>query len=187
MSVSARARADAHIIELLQNRVREHLAQGASPTSLAPLTLSAFWPIGDEPDLRPAFALWTEEPRLRLALPIIQTRAAPLVFHEWRPDVVMEPGAYGIPEPRGTEALLPDIVLVPTLGFTVDGDRIGYGGGFYDRTLAAMRERAHPVLAWGVCYGCGRLAPDVHMPEPHDMRLDAIVSEEGWEVGPPER
>jgi len=148
------------------------------------VVLSAFWPIGDEPDLRPALQAWARDDRLELTLPVILTKAAPLEFRAWTPDATMAPGAYGIPEPRSTPARTPDIVLVPTLGYTVDGDRIGYGGGYYDRTLAALRQGGHATLALGIAYACGRLAPDVHVPEPHDMRLDAIITEEGCMPGP---
>ncbi len=148
------------------------------------MVLSAFWPIGDEPDLRPALQAWARDDRLELTLPVILTKAAPLEFRAWTPDATMAPGAYGIPEPRSTPARTPDIVLVPTLGYTVDGDRIGYGGGYYDRTLAALRQGGHATLALGIAYACGRLAPDVHVPEPHDMRLDAIITEEGCIPGP---
>jgi len=180
MSAADRAAADARIAAFLQGRIHDYLA-GDRPGRR--VVLSAFWPIGDEPDLRPALQAWARDERLQLALPIILAKAAPLAFRAWTPDTRMAPGAYGIPEPRSTPPCTPDIVLAPTLGYTVDGDRIGYGGGYYDRTLAALRAEGRPILALGVAYACGRLAPDVHVPEPHDMRLDAIVSEEGWMDG----
>ncbi|MFW7345512.1 MULTISPECIES: 5-formyltetrahydrofolate cyclo-ligase [unclassified Pigmentiphaga] len=182
MSATERAAADARIVGLLQGRIHDYLA--AAPRSGRRVVLSAFWPIGDEPDLRPALQAWARDDRLELTLPVILTKAAPLEFRAWTPDATMAPGAYGIPEPRSTPARTPDIVLVPTLGYTVDGDRIGYGGGYYDRTLAALRQGGHATLALGIAYACGRLAPDVHVPEPHDMRLDAIITEEGCIPGP---
>ncbi|MBX6319537.1 5-formyltetrahydrofolate cyclo-ligase [Pigmentiphaga sp.] len=176
MTAADRAAADARIIAFLQGRIHDYLS--ASRWGNRPVVLSAFWPIGDEPDLRPALHAWAGDSRLELALPVIQTRAAPLEFRAWTPGAAMAPGAYRIPEPQGTHACVPDIVLVPTLGYTADGDRIGYGGGYYDRTLAALRSRGEPFVAIGVAYACGLLPPDVHLPEPHDMRLDEIVTEE---------
>jgi len=182
MSATARAAADARIAGLLQGRIHDCLA--AAPWGGRRVVLSAFWPIGDEPDLRPALQAWARDDRLELTLPVILTKSAPLEFRAWTPGTPMAPGAYGIPEPQSTGSRIPDIVLVPTLGYTVDGDRIGYGGGYYDRTLAALRQRGHETLALGIAYACGRLAPDVHVPEPHDMRLDAIITEEGCMRGP---
>lgn len=177
LTPAMRASADASIAGLLDARIQEWLRQGR-PARAAPV-VSIFWPIGDEPDLRPLMARWAADARLRVALPAIERRAAPLVFRAWTPDSPMRPGDYGIPEPAEGEPLRPDIVLVPTLGFTAEGDRVGYGGGYYDRTLAALR-RDGPVLALGVAYACGRLGPDEHLPAPHDARLDAVVSEAGW-------
>lgn len=173
MAPDARARADARIVALLQARIHEGVARSAWGGE--PVVLSAFWPIGGEPDLRPALHGWAVDPRLELALPVVQAIAAPLVFRAWTPDTEMAPGAYRIPEPQDTPVRVPRIVLVPTLGFTEEGDRIGYGGGYYDRTLAALRA-AGPVLALGVAYACGRLQAGEHAPEPHDMRLDEIIS-----------
>ncbi|OVZ55439.1 5-formyltetrahydrofolate cyclo-ligase [Pigmentiphaga sp. NML080357] len=182
MPAAERAEADARIAGFLQGRIHDYLASGRWGGRR--VVLSAFWPIGDEPDLRPALHAWAQDDRLELALPVVLTPAAPLEFRAWTPGTAMAPGAYRIPEPQGTPARVPDIVLVPTLGYTVDGDRIGYGGGYYDRTLAALRQGGRETLALGIAYACGRLAPDVHVPEPHDMRLDEIISEEGWMAGP---
>ncbi|MDX3907070.1 MAG: 5-formyltetrahydrofolate cyclo-ligase [Pigmentiphaga sp.] len=177
MPAAARAAADVRIADLLESRIHESLAGGRWGNRR--VVLAAFWPIGDEPDLRPALARWSGDARLELALPVVSTVAAPLEFRLWTPATDMAPGAYRIPEPQDAPPRTPDIVLVPTLGFTVDGDRIGYGGGYYDRTLAALRATGRPLLALGVSYACGQLPPDVHVPEPHDMRLDAIVTDAG--------
>lgn len=182
MSATDRAAADARIAVILQARIHDYLAGNRPPDRRA--VLSAFWPIGDEPDLRSALQAWSRDDRLELALPIVAAKAAPLEFRAWTPHTPMAPGAYRIPEPQATAPRTPDIVLVPTLGYTVDGDRIGYGGGYYDRTLAALRETGRPLLVLGVAYACGRLPPDMHVPEPHDVRLDAIVTEEGCIPGP---
>src|SRR5690606_3599100 len=99
-----------------------------------------------------------------------------------RPGLPMRTGAYGIPEPEGTPACDPDIVLVPTLGYTQDGDRLGYGGGYYDRTLAELRKMNKSHVAIGVTFACGRLAAGEHRAAAHDARLDAVVDERGWLV-----
>ncbi|GAA4324502.1 hypothetical protein GCM10023144_06110 [Pigmentiphaga soli] len=154
-------------------------AAGETDAYPGPRVLAAFWPIGEEPDLRPLLARLAADPRLCLALPVIERRAAPLGFRLWTPGAAMRAGDYGIPEPADAAPARPDIVLVPTLGFTAQGDRIGYGGGFYDRTLAQLR-RGGAVTAFGVAYACGALGPDEHVPAPHDARLDAVVTENGW-------
>ena len=75
--------------------------------------------------------------------------------------------------------LLPDVVLVPTLGYTAQGDRLGYGGGYYDRSLAALRDRGHPFIAIGIAWSCGALDAG-YAPAAHDFPLDAVLTEDGW-------
>jgi 5-formyltetrahydrofolate cyclo-ligase len=156
----------------------ERLASG-----LAQHTLAAFWPIGSEPDLRELYVRWAIRNDVTLALPVVIEPAAPLAFRRWAPDSVMAPGAYGIPETQGETVPVPDLVLVPLLGFTDDADRIGYGGGYYDRTLAAWQQQGHSVTTIGVAYACSHIAPGRHVPEPHDIRLMAVATENGWVPG----
>jgi 5,10-methenyltetrahydrofolate synthetase len=94
----------------------------------------------------------------------------------------MEEDAYGIPKPKDTEQFEPELLLVPCVGFGPKGSRLGYGGGFYDRTLAALTPRPATV---GVGYGHGFI-PWLE-PEPHDMPLDAILTEDGvaWDRNSP--
>ena len=94
----------------------------------------------DEPDLRPLLEQWVEA-GITVVLPVVRERNAPLAFLPWTPDAPMRSGAYGIQEPAAGDELPPDVVLAPTLGFTPFGDRVGYGGSYYDRTLAALRRR----------------------------------------------
>jgi 5,10-methenyltetrahydrofolate synthetase len=105
----------------------------------------------NEPDLRPVYE-YLHTQGLTVALPIVVEKQAPLEFHVWRPTDTLKPGAFGVLEPVRGEKLMPDVVLVPTLGFTDQGARLGYGGGYYDRTLAHL----------------------------HDYPLDAILTPRGW-------
>lgn len=143
--------------------------------------IAGFWPMEHEPDLRPLFERWHEQ-AFDLALPAVKHRAAPLAFLRWRPGSAMRRGAYGIAEPADAAECVPDVLLVPTLGFTEDGDRIGYGGGYYDRTLAALRRAGVAHATVGVAWACAHLPQGAHAPAPHDMPLDAIVNENGWLV-----
>jgi 5-formyltetrahydrofolate cyclo-ligase len=135
--------------------------------------VSAFWPIGDEPDTRPLLAALAEN-GFRTALPVT-VRRAPLVFRQWRPGDPTLPGAKNIPEPMtSAEVLDPDLLFVPLACFDRRGHRIGYGAGHYDRSLAALRA-AGPVTAVGVAYSAAQ-APEIP-DEPHDQRLDFILTE----------
>lgn len=143
-----------------------------------PAVVAAFWPLQDEPDLRPLLEQWAEA-GVSVALPAVRESGQPLEFRPWVPDAPMQTGAYGILEPVAGPVLLPDVVLVPTLGYTRHGDRVGYGGGYYDRTLAALKSAGHVFTSIGVAWTCGRL-DDSYMPEAHDVRLDAVLTPDGW-------
>ena len=173
---------------LAEYRERAQTA-GALPAN----AIAAFWPMKDEPDLRPLLVQWAAHPDLAIALPVVQQQAAPLVFRRWTPDTLMSEGAYGISVPQDAEEITPDIVLVPTLGYTRRCDRIGYGGGYYDRTLAALRAANPNLVAIGIAWSAGEL-DDQYQPAAHDQRLDAILTEDGWlpsapgtKAGPPTR
>lgn len=144
-----------------------------------PSIVAAFWPMQDEPDLRPLLEQWVEA-GVTVALPAVRERNQPLEFRPWTPDAPMAEGPYGIQEPLAGAVVSPDLVLVPTLGYTPLGDRVGYGGGYYDRTLAALKAAGHPHTTIGVAWSCGRLDPLEHVPQPHDVRLDAVLTPDGW-------
>jgi 5-formyltetrahydrofolate cyclo-ligase len=112
----------------------------------------------------------------RVVVPVIGAREQPLGFREWTPGAATERGAFGVPVPVGGALLEPDVLLVPMLAFDRRGHRLGYGGGFYDRTIADLRAR-RAVTAIGIAYAAQELpeVPD----SAHDMRLDAIVTEQG--------
>ncbi len=110
------------------------------------------------------------------SLPAVEMRHAPLVFRRWRPGDPLEPSDHGTRAPaRGAPICRPDIVLVPLLAFDAAGRRLGYGGGYYDRTLAALRADGRPVAAVGVAFSAQE-AQDLPEDE-FDERLDWIVTE----------
>ncbi len=105
--------------------------------------LSAYWPIKGEPDLRPLMAeLHTAG--VAIALPLVETKAAPLVFRRWTPETKMVRGDWNIPvPPPDAPVVTPDIVLAPLVGWDGARYRLGYGGGYFDRTLAALSNRGN--------------------------------------------
>lgn len=131
------------------------------------------WPIQNEPDLRPLLADWLVA-GVRPCLPVVVAPAQPLAFRPWTPDTLLAPDRYGIPTPVDGKFITPDILLLPCNGFDAAGYRLGYGGGFFDRTQAALPE----ALAIGVAYAAAEL-PSI-LPGPHDQPLAAIVTELGW-------
>lgn len=157
----------------------EHAALSARivDRALAALALpnvAAFcWPIKHEPDIRALLTVWAEA-GVRSALPVVVGEGQPLAFREWTPTTPLAPDRYGIPTPTGGAWLTPDLILLPLNGFDAAGYRLGYGGGYFDRTLAALAPRP---LAVGVGFEINRV--DSIRPEAHDQRLDWIVTEEG--------
>jgi 5-formyltetrahydrofolate cyclo-ligase len=159
--------------------VSEHDALSARIVAhvLAALSLprvAAFcWPIKHEPDVRALLATWAQA-GVRTALPVVVAEAQPLAFREWTPETPLAPDRYGIPTPTAGEWLRPDLILLPLNGFDAAGYRLGYGGGYFDRTLAALSPRP---LAVGVGFEINRV--DSIRPAVHDQRLDWIVTENG--------
>jgi 5,10-methenyltetrahydrofolate synthetase len=138
-------------------------------------TIGAYWPIKGEFDALPALFRWSEaDPARRIGLPVIDRETKQLRFHVWYPGCPMEEDAFGIPKPKDTEEFQPQMLLVPCVGYGPGGVRLGYGGGFYDRTLAAIEPKPYTV---GVGYSHGFLPWLV--PEPHDVPLDAMLNEDG--------
>lgn len=163
-------------VPLPQRRARDaiiavHLR--AAVPDLAGRHVGFYWPFRGEYDARPlARALHAEG--ARLALPVVAERGRPLLFRPWRPGVRLVPGIWDIPEPAEGDAVVPDTLLVPLLGFDRHCYRLGHGGGYYDRTLAAMPRRP---LAIGIGFEAARLAT-IH-PQPHDIPMDLVVTEQG--------
>lgn len=131
--------------------------------------LALYWPIRGEPDLRGGLVSLIES-GWRLALPSVTGRDRPLEFGRWTPGQAMRAVSFGLMLPDPFEPVLPDLLVIPCVGFDRRGYRLGYGAGFYDRTLA---ER--PVPTVGVAYDGCELAAFAALP--HDRALDWVVTE----------
>lgn len=136
--------------------------------------VSLYWPFRGEPDMR----AWMEEVNKRggrTALPIVVEKKKPLIFRAYRHGDRLERGVWNIPVPAEGEAVVPDIVIAPVVGFA-DSYRLGYGGGFYDRTIASLPRK--PLII-GIGYGMQKIA--TIYPQAHDIPMDTIVTEQGRE------
>jgi 5-formyltetrahydrofolate cyclo-ligase len=136
-------------------------------------TVSAYCPLRGEPDLRP----WMERVIARggvCALPVVIVRNAPLIFRVWKRGARMERGFWNIPVPADGAEVMPKIVIAPVVGFDPDCYRLGYGGGYFDRTLMAMPAGTRVI---GVGYAQAAI-PTIH-PQPHDIPMNLIVTEKG--------
>lgn len=139
-----------------------------------PATVSAFWPIKDEIDIRPLMVEFFNQ-GCQMALPVVQGRGKRLLFRAWRPGDPLEAGVFGTLQPSARrEEVEPDALLVPLLACDGEGWRLGYGGGFYDRTLEALRAERH-VTAVGVGFDA-QFVPEVPH-GPSDQRLDWLLTD----------
>ena len=125
-----------------------------------------YWPMFGEIDL---LHLATER---AVALPYVLEKGQPLGFREWKPGDPTTRGVYDIPYPEQGPDVAPEILVVPLVGFDRDNYRLGYGGGYYDRTLAASNRKP---LTIGVGFELGRL--ETIYPQPYDIPLDCILTE----------
>jgi len=144
--------------------------------ALRPAVLAAYWPCRREfnplPVLRGHLATG-----VRIALPVVRSKNEPLEFRLWRPGATMTLGAHNIPHPAEDAAVLPDALLIPMVGFDAAGYRLGYGGGYYDRTAAALSPRP-PLI--GIAFEFARLQSI--QPLAHDIPMDCIVTELGTHI-----
>ncbi|MER8664463.1 5-formyltetrahydrofolate cyclo-ligase [Mesorhizobium sp. M1148] len=149
------------------------IAEGvdAAIGDIAGRMVSLYWPFRGEPDLRPWMASINERGG-RTALPIVIEKGQPLIFRAYVPGDRLEKGIWNIPIPAEGEPVLPDIVISPIVGIDPRNYRLGYGGGFFDRTLAAMPFKP---LVIGVGYELQRI-PTIY-PQPHDIPMDQLVTE----------
>jgi 5-formyltetrahydrofolate cyclo-ligase len=170
--------------------------------------IGAYWPIKGEFDPLPALYRWQEDVMLgemhqseiplvpdgsvqtmgesvasrsprKIGLPVVDKVHKTLTFHAWYPGCPMEEDAYGIPKPKDTEVIVPTLLFVPCVGYGPGGYRLGYGGGFYDRTLATVMPRPFTV---GLGFSHGWVSD--FEPEAHDLPLDALLNDNGvvWPV-----
>jgi 5-formyltetrahydrofolate cyclo-ligase len=138
--------------------------------------VSGFAAIRDEIDPA-ALMTWLKAEGFRLALPVMQGKGKPLLMRSWAPGDAMAPAAWGISEPLDDKpAVDPDVVLVPLLAFDSRGYRLGYGGGFYDRTLQRLRK-LKPIIAVGLAYDEQKV--DAVPAESYDERLDWVLTPSG--------
>jgi 5,10-methenyltetrahydrofolate synthetase len=137
--------------------------------------VSAYWPLRGEPDLRAWLALLHQQ-GLICVLPVVVTKNAPLVFRRWSPGCVMEKGFWDIPVPADRATHTPQLLISPVVGFDTRCYRLGYGGGYFDRTLAQLRAQQVNFQVLGVGYANSKL-DSIH-PLPHDIPLHDIVTEE---------
>lgn len=164
---NGRAQISAQISRNLENLLAERgVGQGT--------VVSGYWPIKGEPDLRPLLSQ-LHRAGIIIALPVVETRAAPLIFRLWTPETRMVRGDWNIPvPPPEARVLTPDVTLAPCLGWDGGCYRLGWGGGYFDRTLAALTRRPTGI---GIALAAARL-PTIY-PQPHDIPLDMIVTEDG--------
>lgn len=133
--------------------------------------VSLYWPFRGEPDLRGWMTSIIERGGA-VALPVVVEKGHPLVFRAYKPGDKLEKGVWNIPIPAEGESVIPNVVISPIVGFDAKNYRLGYGGGFFDRTLAAMPTKA---LVIGIGYEIGRIAT-IH-PQTHDIPMDRIITE----------
>jgi 5,10-methenyltetrahydrofolate synthetase len=138
-------------------------------------TIGGYWPIKGEFDPLPALYRWAEaDESRRIGLPVLDRVHGDLRFHVWYPGCPMELDAHDIPKPKGTEEFEPQLLLLPCVGYGPEGLRLGYGGGFYDRTISTLVPRPKRV---GLCYSNGFLP--MLRARADDVALDALLTDDG--------
>lgn len=155
-----------------------HLASLLSGTDLSGRIVGGYWPIRGEPDLR-TFLSGLRARGAVLSLPVCETPVQPMRFRRWQPEQDMVRGHWGIPVPPvAAGEVRPELIIVPLLGWDMDRYRLGFGAGYFDRTLAALHPRPF-------CIGTGLQAAHLPTiaPQPHDVPMDAIVTELGLQAG----
>jgi 5-formyltetrahydrofolate cyclo-ligase len=168
--IGERERVDPATLEQWRRRIDTHFHR--SFPGLAAATLAFCWPMRGEYDARPLAAALRERGTVT-ALPVVVAPRQPLAFREWHSGVALASGPLGIPYPAGSDPVEPTVALIPLNGWDEAGHRLGYGGGFFDRTLAVGPR----PTAIGVGYELGRM--NTIKPQAWDIPMDWIVTERG--------
>lgn len=135
--------------------------------------VSGYWPLRGEPDVRPWLTSLHERGHV-CVLPVVVEKGTPLRFRRWSPGCEMERGVWNIPVPIAREEFIPDVLLAPVVGYDSGRYRLGYGGGYFDRTLAMLKSQQRSYYCIGIALDEARLET-IH-PQQHDIALDAIVT-----------
>ncbi len=169
--VATRSALDQETLERYRQAIDAHLER--SFPGLASAKLAFCWPIKGEYDARHLVKTLRERGALT-ALPVVVAPRQPLVFREWHPGVELAMGPLDIPYPANSPEMIPDAVLLPMNGWDSGGYRLGYGAGFFDRTLASLPKKPAVI---GVTYELARM--DTIHPQSWDIPADWIVTERG--------
>lgn len=167
LPVEYRQQASSQITDRLDRYCRERglLAPGR--------IVSGYWPLRGEPDLRPWLARLNEEGMVTV-LPVVVEKGAPLRFRKWTPGCEMEKGFWNIPVPAEREEFTPEVLLGPVVGFDAHRYRLGYGGGYFDRTLELLRQQGRDFHVIGIALDEARLPAFEALP--HDINFNAIIT-----------
>jgi len=168
--LAARAAIALPVRQAMARRLMEHLRAALKDR---PQPISFYWPIKAEPDLRPLMEE-LDDAGANLCLPVAKKLGEPLSFRVWRKGAPMTRGFWNIPVPADEEEVVPCTVIAPVLGYDGLSYRLGYGGGFFDRTLAKFGAESQAI---GVGYTMFHLK--TIQPQPHDIRMSAIVTQTG--------
>lgn len=162
--------------KMLSNEMAAQRLISNFPNGFFQERIAGFAPIGDEIDLWPLLHHLRGSGRI-IGLPVTAAKPSPLTFRRWNENCEMACDQYGIQYPKNGEVITPQLILVPLLAFTPRGDRLGYGGGYYDRTLTELRASGE-LFTCGVAYAGQEV--ETLPTDAHDVRLDSILTEDGF-------
>ena len=175
---------------LLTNHLIANLNQFLTGSGKSIQSIALYWPIQDETDLRPTLSIWANnQPHRKLALPLARPDKH-LDFYQWREGDRLITSLHGIPEPdpfnEQRKVLIPDCILLPCVGWSRSGDdkkaqywRLGYGGGYFDRTLALLRKSKPNLISIGIGFDWQKLDDAQWSAQTHDEPLDMLITESG--------
>lgn len=153
--------------------VKDHVLSEIDPKGK---NIAGYWPLGDELDCRPTLEALVAA-GAQVALPVVAGQGQVLIFRLWNPGDDLDSGPFGTmhPNPRAP-IVIPQIFLIPLIAYDLTGHRLGYGAGYYDRTMSAFRAKG-PVTAIGLAYDLQQV--DSVPAEPHDQPLDGVITNSG--------